>query len=697
MAENIHLWINGTAAVIDTVLLFALMERHNWRAAPFWMLVLALGVWCWHAGTLVRQMADHSIGAIADPIRWAAMTVMAGGLLLIPSAVLHGSCRLLRHGRFQVGPRPDPRLFACYLPLGLLYPICAELKVRPGAPFLETVAAFQLPYAIWLACTALIAGYALTCTSQRSENRMLKLFSRSLAGSILVIALATLVFVLIWARDRQTAALLEPVINLAPIAPILLFAYFVMRFQLFPLILERTLVYGVILMGAILFQAVVVRDAVSAMGDKYRMDLAVVEALFVLLVVLAYEPLRDRVAAALRSLVDSSSQRRMDCRKLAVHLATRATDPAPELMHWFTATLRQTLGAEVIAGWLSDHAGKIIYRAGISDCLDDATVAMVQESMALENHQFITRYSTTTSQLLSLMDHHRIGALFRFQRAEIQGLFLTGCSKWGQPPSDEDLTALSLLVEQFGITLQNSELIRLQAAADLQILQQQKMSALGLLAGSLAHEIKNPLSTIKTITHVLAEDLGSSSIHAADLKMIHGEIDRLAAATNELLESARPIRANQGSARLTAILAPTLRLLHHLARESRVELKEGLPQSSIILPESQIGLREIVFNLVSNAVEAAGSGGTARFDCRIEQRVLILTVQDSGPGVPEHQLPLIFEPFFTTKSSGTGLGLSTVARRVREMGGTIQCVSRCSPTIFEVRLPLPEASCITHI
>lgn len=100
MLENMQLWIYGTAAVIDTVLLFALVERHNWRAVTVWMLLLALGVWCWHGGAFVRQLVDPSVGSLADPVRWVAMLSMALGLLLMPSAALHGTWRLLTEGPY---------------------------------------------------------------------------------------------------------------------------------------------------------------------------------------------------------------------------------------------------------------------------------------------------------------------------------------------------------------------------------------------------------------------------------------------------------------------------------------------------------------------------------------------------------------------------------------------------------------------
>lgn len=77
MLENLQLWIYGAAALIDTVLLFALLERHNWRAVTVWMLLLAVGVWCWHAGAFVRQLVDLSVGPLADPVRWLAMCCMS--------------------------------------------------------------------------------------------------------------------------------------------------------------------------------------------------------------------------------------------------------------------------------------------------------------------------------------------------------------------------------------------------------------------------------------------------------------------------------------------------------------------------------------------------------------------------------------------------------------------------------------------
>ena len=695
MLENVQLWVYGTAAVIDTVLLFALVERHNWRAVTVWMLLLATGVWCWHGGTFVRHLVNESIGTLADPVRWLSMMSMALGLLVMPSAALHGACRLLTLRHIRVGPAIDRRLLACYIPLLLLIPIGRALGANPASPFLVLLADYHVFYAWWLGLVSVIAAFGLIRTGAEFPEAPARWFYYSLAISMLLIALLTGSFVAVLPRQPQAIGFLQTLVVVAPIVPVLLFGYFVMRFQLLPLILERTLVYGAVLIGVMLFHAVVLKDAVSDVARQYRLDLGVVEGILVLSVILWYQPLRDRVTAALQALIDSSAHRRTERSRLAVQMASRAADSVPDLLHWFTSMMQRSFGARQAAAWLCDREGTITVRSGSDDLLDDGQVRHLLDVMATTEDHFITRYSSSSPAVLSMLDRVRAGAVLRFQHADVAGLFLIGCRSWGQPPNDEDLHSLSLLVEQFGVTLQNSQLRLLQIAAEHRVFQQEKLSVLGLLAGSLAHEIKNPLSSIKTITRVMAEELGPDSPHAEDLRMIGGEIDRLAASTSELLDAAKSPRADQALVSLSELLAPTLRLLQHLAREHGVALQVTFPEEPVVVPLDQISLREIVFNLISNAVDAVDGvrlGGSVRFVCQSDSTMVVIEVHDNGPGISPDQLGRIFDPFFTTKSTGTGLGLFVVARRVRELGGIIQCHSKPGVTVFRVELPVHVAN-----
>ncbi|MBS0205208.1 MAG: hypothetical protein JSS49_20075 [Planctomycetes bacterium] len=688
MLENMQLWVYGSAAVIDTVLLFALVERHNWRTVTVWMLLLAMGVWCWHGGTFVRHLVDQSVGSLADPVRWLSMMSMAVGLLVMPSAALHGACRLLVMRRMHVGPSPDPRLLACYVPMLLLVPISRALATNPASPFLVLLADFHAFYACWLCLASVFTAFVLLQTSAGFQEAPARWFYRSLAISMILIAPLTTGFVAVLRQRSDSIGLFQTIVVVSPIVPVLLFGYFVMRFQLLPLILERTLVYGAVLIGVMLFHAVVLKDAVSVVAQRYRLDLGVVEGIVVLSVILWYPPLRDRVTAALQSLVDSSGRRRTERARLAVQLAARAEDSVVDLLQWFTMMMQHSFGARQAAAWLCDRDGAIAERSGDATLLDDQQVRQLLTVMSADGDHFITRYSSSSPDILTILDQVRAGAVLRFQHADVSGLFLIGCRSWGQPPNEEDLHSLSLLVEQFGVTLQNSQLRLMQVATEHRIFQQEKLSVLGLLAGSLAHEIKNPLSSIKTITRVLSEELGPDSPHAEDLRMIGGEIDRLAASTSEMLEAARPPREDRPPVELSELLAPTVRLLRHLARERGATLQVTYPEQSLIVPLDQVSLREIVFNLISNAVDAVDSGGCVQLNCYYESDSLVIDVCDDGAGVSPDQLSRIFEPFFTTKPTGTGLGLFVVARRVRELGGTIQCHSSPGATTFRLQLPV---------
>jgi signal transduction histidine kinase len=688
MLDNMQLWVFGTAALVDTVLLFALMERQNWRAVTIWMLLLALGVWSWHVGYFVRQLVNESVGPLANPVRWLSMLAMAFGLMIMPSAALHGIRRLLQHGEFRWGSRPDTRLTLFYLPLLLVIPMGQALATDPTQSLLDLLANYRVPYVIWLCVVSAISSCGLWRTASNSPEIHSRRFYGMLAASMLLIAGTTTVFV--WSLDYFPAAspVLQPIVGLLPMIPAILFAYFVMRFQLLPMVLERTLVYGAVLTGVMLFHQLVLRRMISTVEDRYRLDLGVIEGALAFMVVLLYQPLRHRVTEALQSLLDSSVSRRSDRQRLAVQLAARSGEPVAELLDWFIATIQESFGSNPVAAWLCNQTGQVIAKAGATGLLNDDQVRPMLIAMAKTRHQFLTRHTVAEPSIVEFVDRVRAGALLRFEHLEISGLFLIGCRHWGQPPGDEDLHALSLLVEQFGVTLHNSRLLAIQVAAEHRFLQQEKLSTLGLISSSLAHEIKNPLSSIKTIIQVLAEDLGPDSQYAEDLRMIRGEIDRLTTSTSELLSAARPPRTEQLSEPLREVLAPTLRLLQFLARQREATLEVTFPAEQIILPFDQVSLREIVYNLISNAVDAAGARGRVQFVCRRESRSLIFEVRDTGPGMCTEQRDRLFEPFFTTKSTGTGLGLYIVARRVRELGGQIECQSIPDQgTAFVLTLP----------
>jgi signal transduction histidine kinase len=188
--------------------------------------------------------------------------------------------------------------------------------------------------------------------------------------------------------------------------------------------------------------------------------------------------------------------------------------------------------------------------------------------------------------------------------------------------------------------------------------------------------VKNPLSAIKSITQVMREDSAVSREYGRDLDLITGEVDRLSRSVSQLLSFSRPAAVAAASASLREIVETVLTLIRAEAGERNVTLDSALHADGHFDGERAAALKEILLNLTLNAVQALPEGGAVTIEsARDGDGRLRLSVSDNGLGIPAAMREKIFEPFFTTKLRGTGLGLAIVARRVRELGGTVQVVS----------------------
>ena len=132
-------------------------------------------------------------------------------------------------------------------------------------------------------------------------------------------------------------------------------------------------------------------------------------------------------------------------------------------------------------------------------------------------------------------------------------------------------------------------------------------------------------------------------------------------------------------------------MLRHLARQHDVALEVVIPADLPLVRADDPALREIFFNLLNNALDAAGPGGRVSVRCCLIDSHVVAEVRDSGAGLPTAVHERLFEPFLTTKTNGTGLGLHVVGRRIRETGGSIACESGTDRgTLFTVRLPVAQ-------
>ncbi|HET8541176.1 MAG TPA: ATP-binding protein, partial [Anaeromyxobacter sp.] len=232
-------------------------------------------------------------------------------------------------------------------------------------------------------------------------------------------------------------------------------------------------------------------------------------------------------------------------------------------------------------------------------------------------------------------------------------------------------------------------------AAQETLVRAEKLSSLGKLSASIAHEINNPLAGIltfaKLVSRTLAEGPPDDAGRAALLKnlgLIERETQRCSAIVRNLLSFARERALQPKPMDPRTAIEEALSLLASEARTHGIEVERDLQDVPDVLAD--VGqLRQAFLNIAINACDAMGASGKLRVTTRSSEEAVEIAFADTGPGIPPDKLPHIFDPFFTTKEKGTGLGLSVVYGIVDRHGGVVEVESEVGRgTTFTIRLPI---------
>ena len=232
-----------------------------------------------------------------------------------------------------------------------------------------------------------------------------------------------------------------------------------------------------------------------------------------------------------------------------------------------------------------------------------------------------------------------------------------------------------------------------------QLVQSDKMAALGKMAAGVAHEINNPLAVILQKTgwmeDLLAEEEFEKSKNIEEfktsIKKIEEHVERARKVVHNMLGYARKMEPHLEDVDINSTLKQTINLLENYARINNIEIKTELATDIPIIASEQAQLQQVFLNLISNAIDAIGKDGTIRVISRCIQDRIEVQIIDNGPGIPNDLQGKVFDPFFTTKDTGrgTGLGLWVSYDIVQKLGGTILFKSQVGQgTIFTVSIPI---------
>ena len=228
--------------------------------------------------------------------------------------------------------------------------------------------------------------------------------------------------------------------------------------------------------------------------------------------------------------------------------------------------------------------------------------------------------------------------------------------------------------------------------AEAAVRRSERLAALGQLSAGLAHEIRNPLSTIKTSAEMLRKSVDADSAVAHEMAgYISTEVDRTNALVTRFLDFARPLALHLEKTDLAAVIDRAVTEVEKHTPPFEVTIyKNYSPEIPPLLLDGQL-MERVLYNLLLNAAQASPARGSVTVKTRQLGDTVEIAVIDRGAGIDPKDLETIFNPFFTTKLGGVGLGLAIVSKIVDEHGGTIAVESEPdSGSVFRIFLPLRE-------
>lgn len=324
--------------------------------------------------------------------------------------------------------------------------------------------------------------------------------------------------------------------------------------------------------------------------------------------------------------------------------------------------------------------------------------------LVLNHENRLSMINPAAARLTDLRDEHNLGRLpSHLLPAPLAELFTS--VQPGAPILEKELAISFDAVEEIPVSVsvvavpgrEGQVSARLCILRDLrevkeleaQIRRKEKLAAIGSLAAGVAHELRNPLSSIKGYATYFRSCFPEDSEEAEAASILIREVERLNRAIGELLDLARPTNLTLGEERLEPVLERSLRFIRQDAAAQNVELRlDCEPDLPPVLLDAD-RFSQALLNLYLNALQSMENGGKMLVRAERVNGQALVTVEDSGPGIPPERQGLIFDPYFTTKSQGTGLGLALVLKIIEGHGGQVLVSSKPGEGArFTIRLPI---------
>ncbi len=474
------------------------------------------------------------------------------------------------------------------------------------------------------------------------------------------------------------------------------FALAIVKYRLVDIhfIIRGGILYSILSGLVLVIYVLIIKNVCDILAKKLETTSLLVESVSVLVLVFLLRPLERKV----EEFIDRFLYRDRYLFRLKFFEFTRTLLNTLDLRALAQAAVEfisQALVVDIIGMWVIDEEKNDYYLISAQRkfgekifSTDSPLVAFLQKTSRVVELAPLKEYDHLQPEAQELIEKGFFMAIPFPWEEGLLGFLLLGEKRNGKSFPIMEIEALEALAPATAMAISRALLYQNLKKKDWQMMQSEKLAALGEMAASFVHGIRNPLGIILGAAETLQKNL-SPAIQKEMIQFIREEGERINQMLANFLEFAKPKPPAFKEANLQEILRKTVELISIPAQQRGINIVQEYPSEDISLYLDPEQIKEALLNLEINALEAMPQGGVLRLVlAQKDDQEVIIRVSDTGQGISPQIKSKIFDPFFTTKEQGTGLGLTIVHTVVKNHGGTISVApNNGQGTTFTITLP----------
>jgi signal transduction histidine kinase len=649
------------------------------------LFALAIAIGLWHSSNFiltVHSLLGFELNQLTI-VRRFADSIAVISIVVSYSLLLHAHLHLWAFARERALTKIESiRIYLSYIPPLFLVIAIPHIWSGQYRPMMDKLAEIQLlatppinhvqAFLAWTVYVLVLIAATDLAISFITKSKQDKRFMQLLAASFLVIAFVLLAMLFTNASgETKLRIYLQTFANLGSLLPTALLAYSIYRHRYLALVIKESLVVATFAALILIVYLYGIRKIGELLTARLDLREGVIESFLILGLVLFAAPLRRWIEKRFYKIFEREASL---YREVVARISSDSVKHKhlPDLLNFIEEKTTHNLGLRQVKLIVKDSADA----NGFDEKFVEEVLKLSSERewMEIENEEILQEAKFEIAYPL-----RRENRLIGLMLVDAPHEALTG-----------DVRAvLEVLAGQVAIAIDECRLVEENIQLERKLAQGERLAALGQMAATVAHEIKNPLSAIKSIAQVMREDENVCKEYGRDLKLIIGETDRLNLSITQLLSFSRRTPETISTVTVEELITNVLELYRAEAKSKGVSLESKIKNPETVLNGQQSAvLRDALSNLVSNALQASKS--KVSVGSFLNESDLRFLVEDDGKGVSSELQEKIWEPFFTTNTRGTGLGLAIVKKRIEEIGGKAKLLQteNGKGACFEISLPL---------